>query len=252
MHVNTLSDLKSLILSKFGGTEVREIGRVAYRLVAPMGNAIFQFRLFRLQKDEHVRLIFDIHRRIVVEQVMELSAEVGHSGCGGSIHSTYVQDNRPLAPPSIHVAIPVNDAKEGEEELDDDYVANSADSDSSDGGDEDEFVPETPTQTVAHHVLPPPHPIPALSAVPSHYHSLDMDAMHERTSFSNTGEEDYNLDGGVEFRCRQADNGCQWSLRVGASAEPQILGSSEGWRSTQLCSTHHVSRPSLVRQQSDL
>ncbi|RYR05548.1 hypothetical protein Ahy_B06g085408 isoform F [Arachis hypogaea] len=248
MHVNTLSDLKSLILSKFGGTEVREIGRVAYRLVAPMGNAIFQFRLFRLQKDEHVRLIFDIHRRIVVEQVMELSAEVGHSGCGGSIHSTYVQDNRPLAPPSIHVAIPVNDAKEGEEELDDDYVANSADSDSSDGGDEDEFVPETP-----------------LSAVPSHYHSLDMDAMHERTSFSNTGEEDYNLDGGVEFRvghmfrsreavlqgvknynirrsaeyrviksdrlkyhvqCRQADNGCQWSLRVGASAEPQILVSS--------------------------
>ncbi|RYR05546.1 hypothetical protein Ahy_B06g085408 isoform D [Arachis hypogaea] len=251
MHVNTLSDLKSLILSKFGGTEVREIGRVAYRLVAPMGNAIFQFRLFRLQKDEHVRLIFDIHRRIVVEQVMELSAEVGHSGCGGSIHSTYVQDNRPLAPPSIHVAIPVNDAKEGEEELDDDYVANSADSDSSDGGDEDEFVPETPTQTVAHHVLPPPHPIPALSAVPSHYHSLDMDAMHERTSFSNTGEEDYNLDGGVEFRvghmfrsreavlqgvknynirrsaeyrviksdrlkyhvqCRQADNGCQYDI----------------------------------------
>ncbi|XP_057720277.1 uncharacterized protein LOC130934756 [Arachis stenosperma] len=202
-RVNTLSDLKSLILSKFGGTEVREIGRVTYRLLAPMGNGVFRFRLFRFQGDEHVQLMFDIHGRIMVEQVMELSAEVGHRGRGGS--------------------------------SDDDYVADSADSDSFDGGDEDEFVPETPVQTVTRHVLPLPHSIPSLSAVPSHYHSLDLDAMHERTPFSDTGEEDYNLDDGVEFRvgyrsaeyrmiesdqlkyhvqCCQADNGCQWSLRV--------------------------------------
>ncbi|RYR79855.1 hypothetical protein Ahy_A01g004658 [Arachis hypogaea] len=120
--------------------------------------------------------------------------------------------------------------------------------------DEDECVPETPVPTVARHVLPPPLPtIPALSGVPSHYHSLDLDAMHERTPFLDMGEEDYNLDGCVEFRvsykfrsrevvfqgvknysirrsaeyrviesdrlkyhvqCRQVENGCQWSLRV--------------------------------------
>ncbi|QHO03208.1 uncharacterized protein DS421_13g430360 [Arachis hypogaea] len=102
-----------------------------------MENGVFWFRLFRLQGDEHVRLIFDIHGRIMIEQVMELSAEVGHGGNGGSVHDTYVQDDRPLGPPPIHVAIPDHEAEEGEEESDEDYVANSADSESSDGGDKD-------------------------------------------------------------------------------------------------------------------
>ncbi|RYQ90351.1 hypothetical protein Ahy_B09g096476 isoform C [Arachis hypogaea] len=171
-RVKTLSDLKSLILNKLDGTQARKIGRVTYRLLAPIGNRVFRFRLFRLQGDEHVRLMFDIHGRIMVEQVMELSAEVGHS----------------------------DEAEESKEESDEDYMADSADSDSSDSGDEDEFVPETLVQTVVRHVLPPPHPIPPLSTMPAHYHSLDLDAMHERTPFPDTGEEDYNLDGGVEFQ----------------------------------------------------
>ncbi|RYQ88807.1 hypothetical protein Ahy_B09g095786 isoform A [Arachis hypogaea] len=229
-RVETLSDLKSLILSKVGGTQARKIRRVSYRLLAPMGNGVFRFRLFRLHGDEHVRLMFDIHRRIMCEQ-----------------------DDRPLAPPPIHVAIPEHEAKEGKEESDADYVADSGDRESSDGGDEDEFVPETPAGAVPRHVLPPPHPISALSVVPSHYHSLDLDAMHERIPISDTCGVDYNLDGGVEFRvghrfrsreavlqgvknysirrsaeyrviesdrlkyhvqCCQADSGCQWSLRV--------------------------------------
>ncbi|XP_016164203.1 uncharacterized protein LOC107606680 [Arachis ipaensis] len=239
-RAETLSDLRSLISSKLGGSETRKIGRVAYRLLAPMGNGVFRFQLFRLLGDEHVRVMFDVYGRIMVEQVMDLSAEVGHY-------------DRPLAPPPIHVAVPVDEAEEGEEESDENYMVDSGDSDLSASGDQDECVPETPVPTVARHVLPPPHPIPALSAVPSHYHSLDLDAMHERTPFLDTGEEDYNLDGGVEFRvghkfrsreavlqgvknysihrsaeyrviesdrlkyhvqCRQAENGCQWSLRV--------------------------------------
>ncbi|XP_015939554.1 uncharacterized protein LOC107465085 [Arachis duranensis] len=162
-RVETLSDLKNLILSKLGDTQAREVGRVGYRLLAPMENGVFRFRLFRLHGDEHVRLMFDIHGRIMCEQVMELSAK-------------------------------------GEEESDEDYVADSADSESSDGGDEDEFVPETPAGVVPRHVLPPPHPIPALSAMPSDYHSLDLDAMHERIPVSDTCGVDYNLNGGVEFQ----------------------------------------------------
>ncbi|RYR07196.1 hypothetical protein Ahy_B05g074512 [Arachis hypogaea] len=199
-RVNTLSDLKSLILSKLGGTMAREIGRVAYRLLALMGNGVFRFRLFRLQGDEHVQVMFNIHGRIMVEQVMELSADVGHSGGGPSVHSTYVQDDRPLAPPPIHVAVPVDEAEEGEEESDEDYVTDSGDSESSDGEDDNECVPETPVPTAPRHVLPPPLPISALSTVLSHYHNLDLDAMHERTPFLNTGEEDYNLDDSVEFQ----------------------------------------------------
>ncbi|RYR59546.1 hypothetical protein Ahy_A05g025445 isoform A [Arachis hypogaea] len=182
-RVETLSDSKCLILSKIGETEARKIGRVAYRLLAPM---------------EH-------------------------------------------------------EAEEGEEESDEDYMADSGDNESSDGGDEDEFVLETLAGAVPRHVLPPPHPIPTLSAVPSHYHSVDLDTMHERIPVSDTCGVDYNLDGGMEFRVghrfksreavlqgvknysicksaeyrviksnrlkylvqwRQVDSGCQWSLRV--------------------------------------
>ncbi|RYR20364.1 hypothetical protein Ahy_B03g065471 isoform B [Arachis hypogaea] len=42
-----------------------------------------------------------------------------------------------------------------------------------------------------------PHLISALSYVPSHYHALDLDAMHEKSPFFNTGKDDYS---GVEFR----------------------------------------------------
>ncbi|RYR01333.1 hypothetical protein Ahy_B06g080199 [Arachis hypogaea] len=186
-RVNTLSNLKCLILSRLGGTETMEIGRVAYRLLSPMGNGIFRFRLFRLQDDEHVQVMFDIHGRIMVEQVMELSAEVEHSGDDPFVHSTYVQDDRPLAPPPIHVAVPLDQAEECKEESDEDYVTDSGGSDLSDSGDENECVPETPVPTAARYVLPPPLSIPALLVVPSHYHSLDLDAMHERTPFLDTG-----------------------------------------------------------------
>ncbi|RYR22752.1 hypothetical protein Ahy_B03g068056 [Arachis hypogaea] len=160
--------------ARWDTSEGRKIGRVAYRLLAPMENGVFRLRRRACATD--VRHSW----RIMCEQVMELAAEVGHGGSGSSVQETYVQDDGPLAPPPIRVAIPEHEAEEGEEESDEDYVADSADTKSSDGGDEDEFVPETPAGAAPRHVLPPPHPIPALSAVPSHYHSLHLDAMHER------------------------------------------------------------------------
>ncbi|XP_015949943.1 uncharacterized protein LOC107474820 [Arachis duranensis] len=110
-------------------------------------------------------------------------------------------------------------------------MTDSANSDSSEGGDEDEFVLEMLAQTVARHVLPPPHPIPTLHTVPSHYHSLDLDAMHERTPFSDTGEEDYNLDDGVEFRvghmfkCREAVLQGVKNYSICRSAEYRVIES---------------------------
>ncbi|RYR09368.1 hypothetical protein Ahy_B05g077663 [Arachis hypogaea] len=197
-RVETLSGLRSLILNKLGGTEAREIRRVTYRLLAPMGGGVFRFRLFRLLGDEHMRVMFDIHGRIMVEQLMEFSVEVGHSGGGPSIHSTYVQDNRPLAPPPIHVAVPVDKAEEGKEESDEDYVADSGDTDLSDSEDEDECVPETPVPTVPR---------------------ISREAVLQ-------GVKNYSIRRSTEYwviesdrlkyhvQCRQAENGCQWSLRV--------------------------------------
>ncbi|XP_057734864.1 uncharacterized protein LOC130950383 [Arachis stenosperma] len=200
----------------------------------------------------------------------------------------------------------MDEADEGEEESDEDYVADSADSDSSDGGNEDECIPKTcPEDDVARHVLPPPHPIPALSAVPSHYHSLHLDAMYEKTPFSDTGEEDYNQDSSVEFRlsgtqlpesnqsvlnlwfgsdtctkkhksepnrpvltlsirrsaeylviesdrikyhvqCHQAENGCQWSLRV---ALRQNLGY---WEVRRVGGVHSCLAPTMSQDHHQL
>ncbi|RYR13385.1 hypothetical protein Ahy_B04g070409 isoform A [Arachis hypogaea] len=108
--VSSLAELKSLILGSVGGSGRKEIGRVGYRLLALMENRVFRFRLFWLHGDEHVRLMFDIYGRIVAEQVMELSTEVGDvGGGGGSGSSDFIQDDPPLAPPPIHVASPVED-----------------------------------------------------------------------------------------------------------------------------------------------
>ncbi|RYR74565.1 hypothetical protein Ahy_A02g009286 isoform B [Arachis hypogaea] len=112
-RISSLFELKSPILSNFGGLGRKEIERVVYRLLAPLGNKVLRFRLFRLQGDEHVRLMFDIYGRIMAEQVIELSAEVGDVCGSGSVHSTFVQDDPPLAPPPIHVASPVEDMNVG-------------------------------------------------------------------------------------------------------------------------------------------
>ncbi|RYQ84878.1 hypothetical protein Ahy_B10g104379 [Arachis hypogaea] len=145
-RVSSLSELKSLILSNLCGLGRKEIGRVVYKLLAPLGNGVFWFCLFWLQGDEHVRLMFDIHGRIMAEQVMEFSVEVSDVGGSETVHSTLVQDDPSLAPPPIYVASPVEDMDMG------------------------------------------------------HYHALDLDAIHKKSLFFNTGEDDYNLDGGVEFR----------------------------------------------------
>ncbi|RYR04582.1 hypothetical protein Ahy_B06g084354 [Arachis hypogaea] len=148
-----------------------------------MGNRVFQFRLFCLQGDKHARLIFDIHGRIMAEQVMERSAEVGDVGGGGSGSLDFVQDNPPLAPKPLHIASLVEDMDVDSEDSDEEYVADSNESGFSEDDEKEEFVPKTPVE-----------------ASRRHYTTLDMDTMQKKNPFSNLGEDDYNLNGGVEFR----------------------------------------------------
>ncbi|RYR25010.1 hypothetical protein Ahy_B02g058652 [Arachis hypogaea] len=61
----------------------------------------------------------------MVEQVIELSAEVGDIDGGGSGSSDFVQNDPPLAPPPIHVASPVEDMEVDSEDYDEEYVADS-------------------------------------------------------------------------------------------------------------------------------
>lgn len=89
---------------------------------------------------------------------MEISAEVGDVGGDGSGHSTFVQDDPPLAPPPIHVASPVEDMDVDDEDSDKEYIADSNDSGSSEDDDDEEFVLETPTEAPVCYLLPPPPP----------------------------------------------------------------------------------------------
>ncbi|XP_057745177.1 uncharacterized protein LOC130963043 [Arachis stenosperma] len=199
-RVASLSEFKGLILRHLDQSRSKEIGRIGYRMLAPIENGVFRFRLFWLCDDDYVRLMFDVHGRIMCEQVMELSAEIGEVGDDEFRQLDFVQDDQPLAPPLIHVARSVYEMDVDDEESDDDYVADSNDNDSSVDDDKEELVPETLVQAPRRYLLPGPQPIPSLSSVPCHYHTLDMDTMQERNPFFNTGENDYKLDEGLEFR----------------------------------------------------
>ncbi|RYQ95676.1 hypothetical protein Ahy_B08g091018 [Arachis hypogaea] len=143
-RANSLSKLKSMILTHVSSGERKKVGKVGYRMLAPMGNGVFRFRLFCLDGDEHVRLMFDVHRRIMGKQVMELSAEARDVGSGASGSSNFVQDDHPLAPQPLHSTSPVVDMDVEDEKSDKEYVFDSHESGSSDDDDEDEFIPETP------------------------------------------------------------------------------------------------------------
>ncbi|RYR20336.1 hypothetical protein Ahy_B03g065443 [Arachis hypogaea] len=105
-------------------------------LLAPLENAVFQFRLFRLY--------------------------IGDVGGGGSVYLTLVQDDPPLAPPPIHDASPVEDMDMDNEDCDKEYVMDRNDSGSSEDDDKKEFVLDMPAEAVVPYILPPPPPSPAL------------------------------------------------------------------------------------------
>ncbi|MED6123982.1 hypothetical protein PIB30_054669 [Stylosanthes scabra] len=76
--VVTLEELKSVILRNMGlgavGTSL--VRRVAYRLLNVFPPDSFKFKIFWVDSDEHVRALFDLHRRYETREVMELLMEM--------------------------------------------------------------------------------------------------------------------------------------------------------------------------------
>ncbi|RYR19297.1 hypothetical protein Ahy_B03g064051 [Arachis hypogaea] len=152
---------------------------------------------------------------------MELSAEVGDVGDGGSGQPDFVQDGPPLASPPIHVVSPMEDMDvDGED------------------SDEEEFVPETLVEPSCSYLLPAPHPIPALSSVRSHYHTLDLDAMQEKNIFSNTAIEKNRE--GISKMCITHYNK-RASVFLFEELEP-----FEGWSQGSFRSLHFLCRHALA------
>ncbi|MED6203811.1 hypothetical protein PIB30_003102 [Stylosanthes scabra] len=76
--VVTLEELKSVILRnmRLGAVGTSLLRRVAYRLPNVFPPDPFKFKIFWVDSDEHVRALFDLHRRYGSCEVMELLTEM--------------------------------------------------------------------------------------------------------------------------------------------------------------------------------
>ncbi|MED6180683.1 hypothetical protein PIB30_012560 [Stylosanthes scabra] len=181
--VVTLEELKSVILRNMGlgaiGTSL--VRRVAYRLLNVFPPNPFKFKIFRVDSNEHVRALFDLHRSM---------PEV----VGGSSNSNGVISCSPIHCPGPKVPMPI-DGNSGDS--DEEFVPDIEESnESSDGS---EFVPES--QSRRGFLLPAPAPISDLLSVNSHFHTLHLEDMDEEPmeGFGEGGDY-YDVDGGEEFR----------------------------------------------------
>ncbi|MED6133131.1 hypothetical protein PIB30_025607 [Stylosanthes scabra] len=249
--VVTLEELKSVILRNMGlgaaGTSL--VRRVAYHLLNVFPPDPFKFNIFWVDSDEHVRALFDLHRRYGTREVMELLTEMQSmpEDIGGSSSSNDVIPCSPIHCPGPEVPMPM-DGNSGDS--DEEFVPDIEESsESSDGS---EFVPES--QSRRGFLLPAPVPILDLSSVNSHFHTLHLEDMDEEPMEGFGGGGDYyDVDGGEEFRvghrfskreavhlgvknynirraseyrvvesdqykyvcrCKQGEGGCPWYIRV--------------------------------------
>ncbi|MED6213584.1 hypothetical protein PIB30_094835 [Stylosanthes scabra] len=186
--VNTLEELKAVILHNMGvagGT---------------MLVTRFKFKIFWVDGDEHVHGMFNLHRKYGTREVMELLIEMQtvDGNVGGPSSST--EGAAGVIPCSaIHFA--TLDASmqlelNSDAASDEDFVCSA--NDSSESSDGTEFVPES--QCRRDFLLPAPAPIPDLSSVSSHFHTLRLHDMGEepKEGFGRGGD-DYDVDGGQEF-----------------------------------------------------
>ncbi|MED6164704.1 hypothetical protein PIB30_092758 [Stylosanthes scabra] len=74
--VNTLEELKSVILRNMGAVGSTLVRRVAYRLLNLFPPNQFKFKIFWVDSDAHVRAMFELHRRYGSRDVMELLTEM--------------------------------------------------------------------------------------------------------------------------------------------------------------------------------
>ncbi|MED6194871.1 hypothetical protein PIB30_032526, partial [Stylosanthes scabra] len=159
--VVTLEELKLVILRNMGlgavGTSL--VRRVAYRLLNVFPPDPFKFKIFWVDSDEHVRALFDLHRRYETREVMELLTEMQSMPevVGGFSSSNGVIPCSPIHCPGPEVPMPM-DGDSGD--FDEEFVPDVEESsESSDGS---EFVPKS--QSRRGFLLPALAPIPDLSS----------------------------------------------------------------------------------------
>ncbi|MED6134173.1 hypothetical protein PIB30_034790 [Stylosanthes scabra] len=226
--VNTLEELKSVILRNMGAVGSMLVRRVAYRLLNLFPPNQFKFKIFWVD----TRAMFELHRRRFIKLIPRWARCYNcsaHTDC---------------------------DPGGGDDDSDENFVVNT--DESSESSDGLEFVPES--QARQGFLLPAPSPIPDLSSVGSHFHTLNLDDMVEeqREGFGGGGE-DYDLDGDKSFKSgidSARERPCIWLVPMVAACGPAneswILGGAEVWWTARLFGTVNVLRSRSVRRQIDL
>ncbi|MED6194370.1 hypothetical protein PIB30_027880 [Stylosanthes scabra] len=144
--VNTLEELKSIILRNMGvvsGTMLAR--RVTYRLLNIFPPNQFKFNIFWVDGDEHVRGMFDLHRRYGTREVMELLIEMqtvdvdvgGPSSPVGGVAGVITCSPIHFTAPEASMQLELNSDKDSDE----DFACDMEDS--SESSDGTKFVPES-------------------------------------------------------------------------------------------------------------
>ncbi|MED6141134.1 hypothetical protein PIB30_100331 [Stylosanthes scabra] len=189
--ISTMTELQVVFLYHLGGgfTEIRKVG---YRYLQRQPDGRFHHLLVWLFNDEHVRVTFGCHRRLMPQHVMDFLVEVGRIPAGMPVAATPVRIADP--PPETEAAMGYSDSKEDNS----DYATSTASSsDAQEGG---AGSPETRSASRARHVLPAPPPIPGVEDVPCYFQQLSLDEGASSDPLNSGISNDYNTDGGAEIR----------------------------------------------------
>ncbi|MED6196046.1 hypothetical protein PIB30_043639 [Stylosanthes scabra] len=94
VDISTMAELKAMFLYLLSGgfTEIRKVG---YRYLQRQPDGMFQHLLVWLFNDEHVRVTFGCHRRLMPQHVMDFLVEVGRIAAGLPVAATPVQIAEP-------------------------------------------------------------------------------------------------------------------------------------------------------------
>ncbi|MED6190371.1 hypothetical protein PIB30_105199, partial [Stylosanthes scabra] len=155
-NISTMSELEAVFLYNLGGgfTEIRKVG---YRYLQRQPHGRFVHLLVWLFNDDHVRVTFGCHRRLMPQHIMDFLVEVGRSPAGSPVAATLV---RIAEPPVPETEAAMNNSKED----DSDYATSTASSsDAQEGG---ECAAETRSASCPRYILPAPPLFPRVEDVP--------------------------------------------------------------------------------------
>ncbi|MED6177501.1 hypothetical protein PIB30_098694 [Stylosanthes scabra] len=128
-NISTMSELEAVFLYHLGGgfTEIRKVG---YRYLQRQPGRRFVHLLVWLFNDEHVRITFGFHHRLMPQHVMDFLVEVSRIPVGLPVAATPVRIAEPPAP-ETEAAMGNSES----EEDDSDYATSTASSsDAQEGG----------------------------------------------------------------------------------------------------------------------